>query len=114
MELVRCVSCNGYGWLEDDFSGVSDDCDWCGGTGYVYRDAAGVDHKIPPADYGQVAATLERLEEERLRELGYTGQAKKPWEQDVRQGTQGGVNPYAAADAPASAGDADGLHPDGG
>lgn len=83
MQIVRCVSCDGYGWFEED--GVAADCDWCGGAGYVYRDARGVDHKIPAADYGKVADILEKLETERLRELGYTGSAKKPWEQAVRQ-----------------------------
>jgi hypothetical protein len=91
---VRCISCDGFGWLEDEFTGEQSDCDWCGGAGYVYRDAQGVDHKIPPADYARISAVLEILEEERLREMGYSGQAKKPWEQDVRKGTQGGENPY--------------------
>ena len=36
MEIVRCISCDGYGWFEED--GISEDCDWCGGIGYVYRD----------------------------------------------------------------------------
>ncbi len=85
MDIVRCVSCDGYGWLTDEFSGETEDCDWCGGTGYVYRDAAGVDHRIPPADYGRVAAALESLETERLRELGYSGEAKHPREQAIRQ-----------------------------
>jgi hypothetical protein len=84
MEIVRCVSCNGYGWIEDEFSGETGDCDWCGGTGYVYRDDAGVDSMIPPADYGKVADTLEKLEIERMREIGYSGEAKKPWEQEIR------------------------------
>lgn len=98
MTIVRCLSCEGYGWLEDDFTGEAADCDWCGGAGYVYRDEQGIDHKIPLADYGKVADTLEKLEQERLREMGYSGQAKKPWEQDIRKGTQGGVNPYEAED----------------
>jgi hypothetical protein len=84
MDIVRCESCNGYGWIEDEFSGETEDCDWCGGTGYVYRDTQGVDHVIPPADYGKVADTLEKLEIERMREIGYSGQAKKPWEQEIR------------------------------
>jgi hypothetical protein len=83
MQIVRCVSCEGYGWFEDD--GAVMDCDWCGGVGYVYRDASGVDRKIPEADYGAVADVLERLDAERLREMGYTGEAKKPWEQAVRK-----------------------------
>jgi hypothetical protein len=95
MHIVRCVSCDGFGWVEDDeISGVVE-CDWCAGVGYVYRDNGGLDHKIPPADYGRVADRLEQLEQVRLREMGYQGSAKKPWEQTIRQGTQGGENPYA-------------------
>lgn len=85
MEIVRCASCEGYGWFEEDFTGAVVDCDWCGGTGYVYRDANGVDHKIPPEDYGRAADVLERLEEARLREMGYTGSARHPDEQAIRQ-----------------------------
>lgn len=98
MEIVRCISCDGYGWHEDDFTGEISDCGWCAGIGYVYRDAQGVDHKIPAADLRKaaIAARLEELEQERLREMGYQGEARKPWEQDVRKGTQGGVNPYDA------------------
>ena len=44
------------------------------------RDARGVDRPIPPADYGRIAAELERLEAERLRKVGYTGSAKRPGE----------------------------------
>lgn len=99
MQPVRCISCDGYGWQEDEFSGAAVDCEWCGGVGYVYRDAQGVDQRIPPADWGKVADALERLEMERLRAIGYTGSAKKPWEQDIRQGTQGGINPYKPGDA---------------
>jgi hypothetical protein len=84
MDIVRCVSCEGYGWVQDEFSGETEDCDWCAGCGYVYRDEAGVDHPIPAEDYGTVADTLERLEVERLREMGYKGEAKKPWEQAIR------------------------------
>lgn len=94
MQVVRCVSCDGFGWTDDDFADIPTDCDWCDGVGYVYRDAAGVDHKIPAADYGRLANDLEALEQARLRELGYTGEAKKPWDQAIRQGTQGGANPY--------------------
>lgn len=88
MLLVRCVACDGYGWVSDAFddedgSGETE-CSWCKGVGYVYRDDQGVDHPVPPADYGRVAAELETLETARLRELGYTGAAKKPWEQEVR------------------------------
>jgi hypothetical protein len=85
--ILRCPSCEGYGWLEDD-DGNAQDCDWCGGVGYVYRDAAGPHRRIPDTDYPQVAETLERLETERLRELGYSGGAKKPWEQAVRKDTK--------------------------
>ncbi len=88
MELVRCESCEGYGWFEDD-DGESADCDWCGGVGYVYRDENGVDRRIPPADYEALSEQLERLETERLRALGYTGESKKPWEQKIRQNRQG-------------------------
>lgn len=81
--LAPCPSCEGYGWFEDELEGTVADCDWCQGCGYVYRDARGVDRAIPPADYSRVAAELERLEGERLRRLGYTGSAKKPWEQSA-------------------------------
>ena len=83
MQIVRCVSCDGYGWF-DEFGEVGE-CDWCGGAGYVYRDASSVDHKIPESDYGRVADQLEKLETERMREIGYSGDAKKPWEQAIRQ-----------------------------
>jgi hypothetical protein len=83
MEIKRCPSCSGYAWIEDD-DGRAVDCDWCGGVGYVYRDASGVDHRIPATDYGKVADTLEKLEIERMRDLGYSGDAKKPWEQAIR------------------------------
>jgi hypothetical protein len=85
MEIVRCESCDGYGWVSDLDAGEGD-CDWCKGIGYVYRDARGVDRAIPPADLPALAERLEALELERLREIGYSGQAKKPWEQAVRQG----------------------------
>jgi len=84
MQIVQCPSCDGYGWLEDDEAGVLD-CSWCAGIGYVYRDARGVDRRIPPADQQAAAETLERLETERLRRLGYSGAAKHPREQAVRQ-----------------------------
>jgi hypothetical protein len=94
--IIRCISCAGYGWLEDDFSGVAADCDWCAGIGYVYRDAAGIDERIPLGDLqkADVSDKLEALESERMRAIGYSGAAKKPWQQDIRRGTQGGVNPY--------------------
>jgi hypothetical protein len=85
MQIMRCASCDGYGWISDDLTGETGDCDWCGGTGYVYRDSAGVDHRIPEAQYGRVAEVLERLEAERLREMGYTGEAKHPDAQAIRQ-----------------------------
>lgn len=97
MDLVRCISCDGYGWYEDDDSMEPSDCTWCKGVGYVYR-LDDVDHPIPPEDYGKVADQLETLERERLRELGYQGQAKRPWEQEVRHGTKGGINPYDDSD----------------
>ena len=84
MRIMRCLSCDGYAWIEDE-TGVAVDCDWCGGVGYVYRDEKGVDHRIPEADYGKVANVLEKLEMERMREIGYTGEAKKPWEQAIRK-----------------------------
>jgi len=86
MNIKRCESCEGYGWFEDEFTGETVDCDWCGGAGYVYRDAAGVDHKIPTADYGKIADTLEKLEAERLHDMGYTGSAKHPRDQEIRLG----------------------------
>lgn len=94
--IVRCISCDGYGWFQDDFDAPAEECDWCGGVGYVYRHADGSDHKIPLAHLRQEALSqkLEALEQERLREMGYHGEAKKPWEQVIRKGTQGGVNPY--------------------
>lgn len=95
MEIVRCPSCDGYGWFDDDMMGDGgQECDWCGGIGYVYRAQDGTDAPIPRADYARLADELEALERERLREMGYQGEAKKPWEQDVRQGTRGGINPY--------------------
>ena len=86
MKIRRCVSCDGYGWFEDEFTGETTDCDWCGGTGYIYRDANGIDHKIPEADYGKVANVLEQLEQNRMRDLGYTGTALHPDEQPIRTG----------------------------
>lgn len=82
--LARCPSCDGYGWLDDEETGDAADCAWCAGAGYVYRDARGADHMIPTSDYGQVAGQLEALEKERLREMGYSGGPKKPWEQAIR------------------------------
>ena len=82
--IERCISCDGYGWFEDDFSGEPADCDWCGGVGYVYRDQRGVDSKIPESDYGKVADILENLETRRMRDMGYTGSAKNPEDQAIR------------------------------
>jgi len=96
--IVRCVSCDGFGWFEDDFTGETEDCDWCDGIGYVYRRDDGSDMIIPKSDYGRVADVLEKLETERMREMGYQGEAKKPWEQSIRDGTQGGENPYEKED----------------
>jgi len=92
-DIIRCMSCDGYGWHTDEFTGETEECDWCGGTGYVYQSADGVQTRIPAEDYGKVAAQLEQLEQERMHELGYTGEAKPPWEQDIRKGTKGGVHP---------------------
>jgi hypothetical protein len=85
MDIVRCISCDGYGWFEDDETFEAVDCDWCGGIGYIYRDENGVDHRIPQADYGKVAAEVERLDQERMREMGYSGTAMHPDEQPIRQ-----------------------------
>jgi len=93
-KIQRCVSCDGFGWFEDDFSGEAEDCDWCAGAGYVYRDEQGRDRPIPQTDYAAVAAELERLELERLREMGYQGQARKPWQQAIRKDTHLGRDPY--------------------
>lgn len=98
MQIVRCISCEGYGWFEDDLDGGTVDCDWCDGIGYVYRAADGIDHRIPPADYGNVADQLEALERDRLRGMGFQGEARRPWEQVIRQGTKGGLNPYGHPD----------------
>jgi hypothetical protein len=87
MNIVQCPSCDGYGWVDDDDAGAHD-CSWCAGIGYVYRDARGVDRKIPLADHDAVAETLERLETERLRQLGYSGAARHPREQAVRKPPQ--------------------------
>jgi hypothetical protein len=84
MQIVRCVSCDGYGWVEDD-DGQGVDCDWCAGVGYVYRDDNGIDHPIPESDYPTVAEILERLEQERMRDLGYAGSSKHPREQEIRR-----------------------------
>jgi hypothetical protein len=97
-KIVRCISCDGFGWFEDDFTGEVEDCDWCGGVGYVYRIDNKADSPIPKADFEQVADELEHLETKRLRELGYQGQAKKPWQQDIRKGKQLGNNPYNPLD----------------
>lgn len=75
MNIIECISCDGYGWYEDDDDQI-EDCAWCGGIGYTYRDEAGVDHRIPQSDYEKMASVLEQLEAERLRRLGYTGKAK--------------------------------------
>ena len=93
MQIVRCVSCDGFGWFEDDFSGEVEDCDWCVGVGYVYRDASGRDLRIKKSDYERTAAELERLEAERMRELGYSGRAKRPWRQAIRKDTPLGRDP---------------------
>ena len=93
MQIVRCVSCEGYGWLDDEDD--ARDCSWCAGVGYVYRDEQGVDHRIPPEDFEKVSAELELLETERLREMGYSGNAKKPWQQAIRLERGDGLLKYA-------------------
>ena len=84
--IVICAACDGYGTIEDDDTGETIACTWCGGAGYVYRNEHNVDRVIPDVDYPRVADQLEQLERQRLRALGYTGEAKKPWEQEVRKG----------------------------
>ena len=81
MTIILCPSCEGYGWFESDQS----TCDWCERMGYVYQHADGSQSAIPNADYPRVADQLEALEHERMRKLGYTGVAKPPWEQAIRQ-----------------------------
>lgn len=76
-QLVRCPSCDGYGWFaEENVRDRSEDCTWCGGIGYVERDERGVDRPIPASKYPELADALEQLDEGRLRELGYSGVAK--------------------------------------
>ena len=84
--ITRCPSCDGYGWMSDETSGKDIACSWCAGNGYVYRDQNHIDHVIPDSDYAKVAEELETLELERLRDMGYSGNAKKPWYQEIRQG----------------------------
>jgi len=98
-KILRCVACDGFGWFEADFGGGAEDCDWCAGVGYVYRDVQGRDRAIPKSDYGAVAAELEALELARLREMGYRGRAKKPWQQAIRKDTHLGRNPYQDPEA---------------
>lgn len=82
--IVRCPSCDGYGWVSD-FDEGDQDCTWCRGIGYVYRDDHEIDRPIPTDDLAGISAELEALEIQRLREIGYSGEAKKPWEQAIRQ-----------------------------
>lgn len=89
IDIIQCPSCEGYGWQGDE-TGEPEYCDWCGGVGYVYLDMNGINHPIPQADWEAVGARLEQLEAERLRRMGYTGEAKKPWEQAVRRGDSQG------------------------
>lgn len=84
MNIIQCPSCEGYGWQGDEV-GEAEYCDWCGGVGYVYLDLNGVNRRIPQADWEAVSERLEQLEAERLRRMGYSGEAKKPWEQAVRR-----------------------------
>lgn len=95
MKIIRCASCDGFGWFENEFTGETDDCDWCAGVGYVYRDAAGRDQRIPRSDFSRLSDELEQLEIERLREMGYSGEAKKPWQQGIRKDTNLGRDPYS-------------------
>lgn len=88
--LVRCPSCDGYGWLDDE-DGGDETCGWCNGAGYVIRDARGVDTIIPTAEYEALAGQLEALERQRLAELGYSGGPKKPWEQAIRRDRNDGL-----------------------
>lgn len=88
-EISRCPSCDGYGWVDGDWgSDDPQDCDWCAGIGYVYILPSGAHQPIPPADYGKVAYQLEALDHQRMREIGYTGEAKPPWEQAIRNRSQ--------------------------
>src|SRR5688572_13872660 len=100
MKIERCPSCEGFGWSEDEFTGAAEDCAWCAGIGYVYREG-GIDKQIPQADLLklEIAAELEALETARMREMGYSGEAKKPWQQDIRKDTKGGANPYEDSDS---------------
>jgi hypothetical protein len=84
MEISRCLSCDGYGWVSDPDEGEQD-CDWCRGVGYVCVEPQGLHRPIPTDALTALAEQLEALEAQRLRDLGYTGQAKKPWEQMIRQ-----------------------------
>jgi hypothetical protein len=96
---IRCPSCDGYGWHDDEFTGEAADCAWCGGIGYVYQHPNGVQQPIPESDYARVSDQLEALEQQRMRDLGYDGEAKPPWEQAIRKGTRGGVHPSERDDA---------------
>ncbi len=78
MEIVQCISCEGFGWFEGE-NDESIECNWCDGVGYTYRDATGIDHRIPTADYERVSDQLEQMEAERLRKMGYTGKVKPRW-----------------------------------
>jgi hypothetical protein len=103
--LIRCPACDGYGWLDGDGDEDPAECDWCAGSGYVWRSAQGADRAIAPAEYGQVAERLEALERERLREMGYSGDAKKPWEQAIRIERNDGLTQRGGAGADEDSGD---------
>ncbi|MEO0561234.1 MAG: hypothetical protein AAF125_03925 [Chloroflexota bacterium] len=92
-EIILCPSCDGHGWTTDAFTADKEACGWCNTGGYVYAEAGGVQRAIPDADYPALAPQLEVLEAARMREMGYTGEAKPPWEQKIREGTRGGVHP---------------------
>jgi hypothetical protein len=101
MQIVRCISCDGYGWFREEYEDEAEECDWCGGIGYVFRDASGIDQRILPEQLvdPSISALLEQMETERMQQMGYRGEARKPWEQRIRQGTRGGINPYQDSDA---------------
>ncbi|MDZ4766763.1 MAG: hypothetical protein SGI73_19665 [Chloroflexota bacterium] len=101
MEIVRCAACDGYGWIADEGFEADDgaaldatiDCTWCAGVGYVMRGDDSIDRAIPAGELARWSAQLEALERERMREIGYTGEAKHPNEQAIRK------NHFSAEDA---------------
>ncbi|MBK8027737.1 MAG: hypothetical protein IPK19_41740 [Chloroflexi bacterium] len=91
-KIARCAVCDGYGWIEADPDAIGDpddesdgsECMWCGGIGYVFQNERGVSRRIPSDLLAIHSETLEQLELARLREIGYSGEAKKPWQQQIR------------------------------